>query len=436
MASEVAAQAFAEKFGTVSFSSFTAFEDALNQYMKDNYVVFLSKYLYDRLPVSRRLTEDELGTCRALLKYGTPSCEVRQFVADEFGKILATQDIYNYRREVSTGSVGQRKVTLVTCFSRWQQKALFRHFSDVVNVDGTHATNRFGFRQDLQLLHRTDPRLVSYLTARWLYITRERAVHAHSEMVHFGNVTNNRLENANGRLKDRVHHANTLEHAIQKASRHAEWLMREIEMHTSYHCDRRQILEGNGYVLYVVCRMTTYACSLVLRYLGQRPPRLPYGSFGTNKVVNSQVNALQEEVYACPGRTLVSMCNAEYEAPTRLSSLTRWPSKAVTPITVLDVAYRGYLYQLREGFLRHVLFCVTDVLLPCLNDGNEPPCALSGPKNALNPCRSQFVTIPWRILTTITTLNDSPKMFLYGAVHGRKYGVAMTAPIPSLMDCP
>ncbi|GAA48548.1 hypothetical protein CLF_101738 [Clonorchis sinensis] len=41
----------------------------------------------------------EVGEARALLKYGTPSCEVRQFVADEFGKILTTQDIYNYCRK-------------------------------------------------------------------------------------------------------------------------------------------------------------------------------------------------------------------------------------------------------------------------------------------------------------------------------------------------
>ncbi|GAA50533.1 hypothetical protein CLF_104691 [Clonorchis sinensis] len=34
---------------------------------------------------------------RALLKYGTPSCEVRQFAADKFGKILTFQDIHNYR---------------------------------------------------------------------------------------------------------------------------------------------------------------------------------------------------------------------------------------------------------------------------------------------------------------------------------------------------
>ncbi|GAA55658.1 hypothetical protein CLF_108583 [Clonorchis sinensis] len=57
---------------------------------------------------------------------------------------------------------------------------------------------------------------------------------------------------------------------------------------------------------------------------------------------------------------------------------------------------------------------------------NETTCARNGPKTTLNACRSQFVTIPWRIVTTITTLNDSPKRFMYGAVHGLKYGVANT----------
>ncbi|KAG5442148.1 hypothetical protein CSKR_200162 [Clonorchis sinensis] len=40
--------------------------------------------LYHRLPVSRRLSEEELCTCRTLLKYAMPSCEVRLFVAEEF----------------------------------------------------------------------------------------------------------------------------------------------------------------------------------------------------------------------------------------------------------------------------------------------------------------------------------------------------------------
>ncbi|GAA51633.1 pol-related protein [Clonorchis sinensis] len=41
MASDVAARAFSEKFGAVSFSPFTEFGNALNQYMKENYVVFV-----------------------------------------------------------------------------------------------------------------------------------------------------------------------------------------------------------------------------------------------------------------------------------------------------------------------------------------------------------------------------------------------------------
>ncbi|KAG5443965.1 hypothetical protein CSKR_103787 [Clonorchis sinensis] len=237
--------------------------------------------LYDRLLVNRQLTEDELGTCRLFLKCETPSCEVRQFVADEFGKILTIQDIYNSRRKCRPALLSRCRI-------------------DVVNVEGTHATNRFGYKlrtflitdgmgigrpvmyafveseqfaptrrmfdlfkndgrvlsgqvfrygqfsgantgdksrvrlrckvlllsyekscqkallqthrlqQDLQLLRRPDPRFVSYLTARWLYITRKCAIHAHSGMVHFGNVTNNRLGNADGRLKDQAHHADTL----------------------------------------------------------------------------------------------------------------------------------------------------------------------------------------------------------------------------------
>ncbi|GAA50552.1 hypothetical protein CLF_104713 [Clonorchis sinensis] len=59
---------------------------------------------------------------------------------------------------------------------------------------------------------------------------------------------------------------------------------------------------------------------------------------------------------------------------------------------------------------------------------NGTPCALNGPKNTFDARRPQFVTIPWRIVTVITTLNDSPKRFMYGAVHGPKYGVTMTVP--------
>ncbi|GAA51363.1 hypothetical protein CLF_105992 [Clonorchis sinensis] len=318
--------------------------------------IVVSEFYRDHYAVNRRPTGDDLGTCRALLKYEKPSCEVRQFVADEFGNILTTQDIYNYRRKcrpallsryklytfLITDGMGIGRPVMYACmYVESEQFApmrrLFGLFKETVGeqypvrtfvmdklaaqmraarvmfgcdvmlcyfhirkairkhthfANSRHIFHRMAqrdnavqFRQDLQLLRRTDPRFASYLTARLLYITRKWAVQAQFGVVHFSNVTNNRLENANGRFKDRVHHADTLEHAIHKVSRHVEWLMQEFKMHTSYQCDRRQILEGDGDVLNVVCRMTTYACSLVLRHLGPRPPRLPYDSVGTNKLL-------------------------------------------------------------------------------------------------------------------------------------------------------
>ncbi|KAG5441018.1 hypothetical protein CSKR_101247 [Clonorchis sinensis] len=59
----------------------------------------------------------------------------------------------------------------------------------------------------------------------WLYITRKWAAHAQPGNVHFDNVTNNRLENAN----DRAHHAETVEHAIQKRPSYAVDLDRTTE---------------------------------------------------------------------------------------------------------------------------------------------------------------------------------------------------------------
>ncbi|GAA52989.1 hypothetical protein CLF_109281 [Clonorchis sinensis] len=297
VASEVVAQAFAEKFGTESFSSFTAFEDASNKYMKENYVIFrrsssnrsinavlryewvyykcsrLSKFLYDRLPVNERLTEDELGTCKAFLKYGTPSCEVRQFVADEFGEILTTQDIYNYRRRYKlytfliTDGMGIGRPDMYA-FVEGEQFAPMRRL--------------FGLFKEMmgeQYLVRTF--VMDKLAAK------QRLDNA----------------NANGRLKDRVHHADTQEHAIQKVSRHAEWFMREFEMHTSHHCDRRQILEGEGYVLNVLasqstnngCRIRTYRNRVYLTLVSKPPPT-------ACDAPRKQMNQLMDKLYGLEPR--------------------------------------------------------------------------------------------------------------------------------------
>ncbi|KAG5445447.1 hypothetical protein CSKR_103742 [Clonorchis sinensis] len=170
LALEVASHTLVETFGAVPFLSFTAIEKATGQSPKDNYVVFvrlfsdrsanavllswtcfliknsaqstgcpvrfclrrqknhlivtsyffrhnhkLSKVLYNRLPANQGLTEDELGACRCLLNYGTPSCKVRQFAADEFSKILATQDIHNYRRKCRPALLSRCRIVGFYC---------------------------------------------------------------------------------------------------------------------------------------------------------------------------------------------------------------------------------------------------------------------------------------------------------------------------------
>ncbi|GAA54165.1 hypothetical protein CLF_112443 [Clonorchis sinensis] len=283
-----------------------------------------SKFIFDRLSVNRRLTNEELKECSTLLKYGDPSLEIRQYAADHFGKVLTIQDVCNYRvkcrppllndmqsiitqlrecgRVLLVESEGGRLSHL--CFSRTQQMALFRRFPDVVNVDATHGTNRLGYKlhtffvrdgmgtgrpvlyafvesehfaplrklfclfkemmggkypvrrfvmdkmtsqmraakavfsRDIMLCYFHARQVIRKHTisnrSRHIFhrmarfdnaADRKWAIHAQHGLVHFGNVTNNRLENANGRLKRRVHHADSLEHAIQKVFQHIEWLM-------------------------------------------------------------------------------------------------------------------------------------------------------------------------------------------------------------------
>ncbi|KER24938.1 hypothetical protein T265_07502 [Opisthorchis viverrini] len=320
-----------------------------------------SKFIFDRLPINRRLTNDELRECSVLI-YGAPSSEIRQYVTDHFGKVLTIKDVRNYRVKCRPPLLSRSLVTsdyklytfLVTdgmgigrpvmyAFVESEHFAplrkLFSLFKDMMGgqyavktfvmdkmtsqmraakaVFGCdvmlcyfharqairkhtisnhsrhifHRMARFDnaaeFRHDLQILRRTDPSFVSYLTAHWLHITRKWAIHAQRGLVHFGNVTNNRLENANGRLKRRVHHSDSLEHAVLKVAHHSEWLMREYEMHTTYCCDRREIREGDIYVLRVVSRMTTYAANQVLRHIGICTPNLLYKQTDRFKTVNT-----------------------------------------------------------------------------------------------------------------------------------------------------
>ncbi|CAI2738914.1 unnamed protein product, partial [Dicrocoelium dendriticum] len=136
------------------------------------------------------------------------------------------------------------------------------------------------FQQDLKLLQRTDPHFVRYLTLYWLYIKRSWAKHAQAGLVHFGNTTNNRVENANLRLKKVTHASDGLVAAVRKVWAHSEVLLKESQMHAAFFCDRRQLLEGSAYVHRVVCLLTTYACNLVMRHLAQPMLQAVYSDLG------------------------------------------------------------------------------------------------------------------------------------------------------------
>ncbi|GAA53550.1 hypothetical protein CLF_110478 [Clonorchis sinensis] len=201
-----------------------------------------SKFIFDRFPVNRRLTNEELKECSALLKYRIPSSEIQQYVAGHFGKMMGG----HYRGK-----------TFVMDKMTSQMRAAKAVFGCDIMLCYFHA------RQAIQ------KRTIS-----------NRSRHIFHRIACFdnaaGTVTNNRLENATGRLKRRVHHADSLEHAIQEVIQHSKWLMREYEMHITYYCDRRKIREGDRYVLPVVSQMTTYAANQVLRHIGTCTPNLIY----------------------------------------------------------------------------------------------------------------------------------------------------------------
>ncbi|GAA52451.1 hypothetical protein CLF_108105 [Clonorchis sinensis] len=70
-----------------------------------------------------------------------------------------------------------------------------------------------------------------------------------SGMVCCDDVTNNRLEDAHGRLRKLMAYFDSLAYSTREVFRHIKRFIREHEMHTSCHCDRRKITEGDSYVL-------------------------------------------------------------------------------------------------------------------------------------------------------------------------------------------
>ena len=133
-------------------------------------------------------------------------------------------------------------------------------------------------------MRRTDPAFVNYLLGHGLYIKRKWAIHAQNNVVHFDNRTNNRIENANRRVKVGLNCKEQLAYAIQKVWKHAGVPLREFNMHAFYHCDRHEIRECDSYVRLILDRMTTYAATMAQRHLNGVIPRLPSENLNERKV--------------------------------------------------------------------------------------------------------------------------------------------------------
>lgn len=148
------------------------------------------------------------------------------------------------------------------------------------------------------MLRFTDPSFAKYVAAEWIPIRRTWAIHAQAGLVHLGNTTNNRLENANGRVKKVTHHGDRLINAIQKVSKHSEWLMKEFEVQAAEQCDKRPMMHTDSVVQSVIGRLTNYASGQVLRHLGRRKPHLlisqPHGTKASETNITDEFSLVFE----------------------------------------------------------------------------------------------------------------------------------------------
>lgn len=111
------------------------------------------------------------------------------------------------------------------------------------------------------------------------------AFHARRNVVHFGNTTNNRLENANLLLKKRTHNRDSMIACLTKVWNHAASMVQQFKLKVISGCCRRLMKPSEAYMSGMLNRMTTYAAMRVLRQIGETCFRIPF-----NKLEN-QVSA-------------------------------------------------------------------------------------------------------------------------------------------------
>lgn len=135
-------------------------------------------------------------------------------------------------------------------------------------------------------------------------------MHAQCGVVHLGNTTNNRVENAHGRLKRRTNHLDRLVIAMQKVWDYGEILLREYQSQAFMGSRRRQRVNEDSYVKFVLASLTDYAAQKVRLHLTGRIPDLTFDASCDSKVIYPidyrfqflvHEGALQYEVDRCQG---------------------------------------------------------------------------------------------------------------------------------------
>lgn len=136
----------------------------------------------------------------------------------------------------------------------------------------------------MRQLEHSEPSFFNYLLSNWLHIKRKWAFHAQRNMVHFGNTTNNRIENANRRLKEAVCPRDCLIVSMQKVWAYTERLLHEQFVQATLGSDRRLVLPVRRNIRTVLNRLTTYAAKLVWHHVHRRQPPVQVEAISQSQV--------------------------------------------------------------------------------------------------------------------------------------------------------
>ena len=95
-------------------------------------------------------------------------------------------------------------------------------------------------------------------------------------MVHLGNTTNNRVEDAHRRIKLCTHQQQPLIKSIQQVWKFLDRSIRDYQMQSITGCHRHIVNGKDDYVTGILIRLTTYAGKLIRNHLRNRSIELDF----------------------------------------------------------------------------------------------------------------------------------------------------------------